>query len=84
MHSAGVRMVSLSSKSDDPMYPNSGALWDVNESGDAVGRVVRITGPGLKDAIVETLVVHCHKETPTVTILPRPATSGASDAYGDR
>ena len=57
-------------------YISSGVLWDVNEPGDAVGRVVRLTGP--TTGISEALVVHCHAATPTLTILQDPDQSGAT------
>jgi hypothetical protein len=62
----------------DATFTGSGVLWDVNENGDAVGRVVRGTGD---DARAEALIVHCHAVDPTITVLPRPAASIAAVSY---
>ena len=63
----------------DPALPGTGVLWDVNEDGEAVGRIQRVTGPDVGNT--EALVVHCHAENPTVTILPRTAEMGAAIAW---
>jgi hypothetical protein len=57
----------------DSNYRSSGVLWDVNEPGDAVGRVIRLT----PTPISEALVVHCHAAVPSITILQDPAQQGA-------
>ena len=64
----------------DSNYRSGGVLWDVNEPGDAVGRVIRLT----PTPISEALVVHCHAAVPSITILQDPAQQGAvAHAIGD-
>lgn len=63
----------------DPAFPGTGVLWDVNENGEAAGRTVRLTSAD--NGNVEALVVHCHSENPSVTILPRSAEMSAAYAW---
>jgi hypothetical protein len=65
---------------EDTSYDRSGVLLDLNEVGDAVGRVPQRIGPLPSVGIWRPLLVHCHAEQPVAIILPTPTDTTSSEA----